>query len=133
MSLEFIVETPRGIFSMGISLPARGAICTRPSFEPAAGTAATGDGATCGATGAGAAASGAAFFLGAAFFCAVGAGAFFWMTSTGGSSLEGAGVGAVPSPDCCAITVFEIAIVPAKSRHAKTVPVRITNSPRRAG
>ena len=68
MSLEFIVETPRGTFSMAISLPARGDIFTTPAFEPAAGCAVTG-----GASGAGAATTGAAFFFGAAFFCAVGA------------------------------------------------------------
>jgi hypothetical protein len=73
MSLALRVETPRGILVIGTPLPASGATLTSPSFEPAAGSSAIG-----GISGAGAETTGAAFFLGAAFFSAVGAGEGFF-------------------------------------------------------
>ncbi|MEI9899397.1 MAG: hypothetical protein WDN31_03855 [Hyphomicrobium sp.] len=130
MSLEFIVETPRGIWSMGISLPASGAVRTSPPIEPAAGAFVT----TGGASGAGAAATGAGFFFGTDFFCAVETGAaFFWMTSTGGNSFEGAGAGAAPAPVCWAIVVLEIVIAPAQKQARQDGPGTHYLLPVRAG
>src|SRR5688500_5662040 len=87
MSEEEARPTAPGYLEIGISLPGTGDMLTVPLSRPPVPATRGSVGCT-GATGAGCGAGAAACFFGTLFFCAdLGVDfAFFWTTSTGGSS-----------------------------------------------